>query len=383
MKKVGMMLFSFIITGGLLAQNKNEKVFARIDNLLKNELKKKNIFNAYLSFYSPSNNYEWHCAKGDFKNGASVSLENPFYTASIGKTFTAAAIGMLVDQGKVQFNDPISKHLPTEVIKGLHVFKGSDFTDSIKISHLLQHTSGIPDYFSQKAQDGTPSMYDLMLSEPNRSWTPEELISFSKTHFKPAFEPGIGYNYTDTEYILLGMIIEKISGLELHEFFAKQIFDPLAMNHTFLNLKSEPKQSTDQMSELYMGNLEIGAYLSLSADWAGGGIVSSGKDLINFQVALFGGELVSKDILNEMQLWTKESKGMYYGYGLRKIHLKELSPILPNWEVIGHSGSNGTSMYYCPDLDIYFTSTLNQLESNKEAVMLMIKILMQCQKLKS
>ena len=71
---------------------------------------------------------------------------------------------------------------------------------------------------------------------------------------------------------------------------------------------------------------------------------------------------------------------MSYGYGLRKISFKQLFPILPDWEVIGHSGMNGTSMYYCPDLDMYLVSTLNQLETSKDAVMLMVKVLMECKK---
>lgn len=82
-----------------------------------------------------------------------------------------------------------------------------------------------------------------------------------------------------------------------------------------------------------------------------------------------------------MQTWTNETKGMEYGYGLRKIDFKELSPVLPKWTVIGHSGLNGTSMYYCPDLDMYLVGTLNQLSASKDAVMLMVKVLMLCKKL--
>ncbi|UTW64738.1 beta-lactamase family protein [bacterium SCSIO 12741] len=365
----------------LMGQSNQDKVLQRIDRLLERELKKKDVHNVYLSLYSPSKDFEWHSAKGTFKDGSEVTLKNPFYTASIGKTFTATAIGLLVDQGKIRFEDPISKYLTRETTDGLHVWNGVDYSDSIQVSHLLQHTSGLPDYFDTQTLDGTPSLFELLVTDPNRFWTPEELISFSKAHFKPSFSPGRGYRYTDTEYVLLGMIIEKVSGMALHDFLATHIFDPLTMNQTYLNQRSQPSSSVQTMAEMYLGSQEISTFKSLSADWAGGAIVSTGKDLITFQKALMKGELVSEQTLALMQQWTPETKGMTYGFGLRKIEFKELAPILPRWHVVGHSGLNGTSMYYCPELDMYLVSTLNQLETSKEAVMLMVKVLMQCEKI--
>jgi len=383
MNKIGLLLMGIILTTSLCAQNNHDKVIKSLEQLIREELKKEEIHNVFMSVYSPSNNFEWHMAKGTFKDGREVTVKNPFYTASIGKTFTATAIGMLVDKGMIRFDDPISEYLPKEIMNGLHLHNGIDYGDSISVSHLLQHTSGLPDYFSPETLDGSPNIFDLILSEPDRFWEPEDLISFSKAHFKPSFAPGTGYYYTDTEYVLLGMIIEEISGVVLHDFLEMHIFKPLEMNHTYLNQRSEAGQPTKAMAEMYAGQYEISAIKSLSADWAGGAIVSTGKNLIRFQEALRNGALVSEETLQKMQQWTDETVGMSYGYGLRKIAFKELSPDLPHWEAIGHSGSNGTSMYYCSDLDIYLAGTLNQLEASKEAVMLMAKILMKCEELKN
>ena len=132
------------------------------------------------------------------------------------------------------------------------------------------------------------------------------------------------------------------------------------------------------MAEMYASAYEVSSFRSLSADWAGGAIVSTGEDLIIFLQALLNGELISEVTLKMMQQWTPETQGMSYGCGLRKIAFQQLSSELPQWEVIGHSGANGTSMYYCPDLDIYLAGTLNQLEASKQAVVLMTKVLMQC-----
>lgn len=381
MKKLFLLIAGIANVCTITAQENHDKVVKGMNQLLSNELKKENVHNVFMSVYAPSRDFEWHVAKGSFKNGSGVTTENPFYTASIGKTFTATAIGLLVDRGRIRFDDPISKYLLDSVMNGLHVMNGIDYSDSIRVSHLLQHTSGLPDYFSSETQDGSAAMFDLIISQPDRFWEPEELIAFSTAHFVPFFAPGTGYYYTDTEYVLLGMIIERVSGMQFHEFLSSNIFVPLNMSQTYVNLRSVAGQAKAEMAEMYAGEYEVSSFRSLSADWAGGAVVSIGKDLITFQKALMNGELLSQATWEEMQQWTDETKGMTYGYGLRKIAFKELSSILPEWEVIGHSGANGTSMYYCPDLDIYLAGTLNQLEASKEAVILMVKILMQCKEL--
>ncbi|GAB4246312.1 MAG: serine hydrolase domain-containing protein [Ekhidna sp.] len=382
MKKTSLfVLLGLGLVGSALAQDQRDSVIYAIDQLLEEELKKENVKNVFLSLYSPSRNFEWSTAKGFFKDGGQVTTSNPYYTASVGKTFTAAAIGILVDQGKIQFNDPISKYLSADIMDGLHLLNDTDYGDSITVAHLLQHTSGLPDYFGDKTLDGSPTMFDLIMMEPHRFWEPEELIAFSKAHFKPSFEPGAGYAYTDTEYVLLGMLIEEVSGMEFHDFLTNNIFAPLKMNHTYLNQRSEAIQPTATLAEMYASEYEISTFRSLSADWAGGAVVSTGSDLITFQEALMNGKLVSPQTLNNMQQWTEESKGMTYGFGLRKISMNELDPTLPNWKLIGHSGLNGTFMYYCPDLDIYLAGTLNQLEASRDAVILMVKVLMECARL--
>ncbi|MEQ8909632.1 MAG: serine hydrolase domain-containing protein [Vicingaceae bacterium] len=380
MKSAIYLLFTLFLSSLIMAQSKQEKVIRKLDKLIEKQLKQKEIHNVYLSVYSSSKNFEWQAAKGTFKDGREVSLKHPFYTASVGKTFTATAIGILVDQGKLSFEDPIANYLSEEIMQGLHTLNGADYGDSIRIAHLLQHTSGLADYFGEP-KDNTPSMLEQISTDTNHFWQAMELITFYKAHFKPLFAPGDSYFYTDTEYILLGLIVEEVSGIPFHDFLSKHIFEPLEMKHTYLNQRSKPMQSSAAMAEMYNGEQELSRFKSLSADWAGGAIVSTGKELINFHQALLIGNLVSEQTLKQMQDWLSESKGMDYGYGLRKIDFKELAPILPNWEVIGHSGLNGTFMYYCPELDVYLSGTLNQLQASKESVVFMVKVLMTLKKL--
>ncbi len=380
MKNYSLLALFTLVCAVLIAQNNQDKVINRIDRLLYKELKKDQINNIFLSVYSPSKNFEWNAAKGKFKDGRDVSIQHPFYTASVGKTFTASAIGILVDEGKVKFEDKIIKYLPKNIMHGLHVFDGVDYSDSINISHLLSHTSGLADYFGKPLNNST-SLLDSITVETGRLWKPVELINYYKTHFKPLFPPGGGYYYTDTEYILLGLIIEEVSGKSFHEFITDHILTPLELNHTYLNLRSTAAQPTFSMAEIYSGEREISAYRSLSADWAGGAIVSTGKDLIHFQQALREGKLVSTETFKAMQNWVPEEKGMVYGYGLRKISFRKLFFTLPKWTVIGHSGLNGTFMYYSPELDVYLAGTLNQLEASKASVLFMVKVLLELNKL--
>ena len=378
MKKLSFLFTSIVITTSLFAQANQEYVIEKINQLIEKELEKENIHNVFLSLYSPSRDFEWSSARGSFRGGSKVTTDNPYYTASVGKTFTAAAIGLLVDQGKIQFNDPISAYLSDEIMDGLHILNGLDYGDSIKVSHLLQHTSGLPDYFGSETLDGSPSIFDLIMTKPDQFWEPNELISFSKVHFKPSFAPGASYYYTDTEYVLLGMIIEEVSEMSLHEFFSRNIFIPLEMKNTYLNQRSKASQPTSDIAEMYASEYEISTFRSLSADWAGGAIVSTGSDLVKFQSALMNGELVSNTTLANMQQWIEETHGMDYGFGLRKVSINKLDPTLPDWKLIGHSGLNGTSMYYCPELDIYLAGTLNQLEASRDAVILIIGVLIEC-----
>jgi len=352
-----------------------ESLETKLNQLVNSEFEKENIHNVFLKLHAPSKEIDFEFVAGSFKNGDTITNATPFYLASIGKTFTATAIGMLKDQGKLQFSDKISMYLSDEILDKLHVLDGVEYSNTITIAQLLQHTSGLPDYFEDRTLDDSPNMINQLFVEPTRHWQPRELIQFSKEKMKPLFAPGKGYHYTDTEYVLLGLVIEKISGLALHDFFKQHIFQPLQMQHAYMNLRSTPISKTPKMAEMYVGLYEIADFQSLSADWAGGGIVATTDELIRFQKALLSGKLVKKETLKTMQQWIPETVGMYYGFGLRKVVLNELSPEFPKVTLIGHSGSTASFLYYCPELDVHITGTLNQVEANRNALILLANIL--------
>jgi len=266
----------------------------KIGKLFQKEMNSKNVKDAQFRIYSESLKIDWYFSENE--NGEEINPQRPFYTASIGKMFTATSIAILKDEGKLSFNDPIEKFLEEDIMDSLLIFEGKDYSSDIKISHLLQHTSGLPDYFEDETKDGKPGLLESLIVNPEKKWEVKEIIDFTKTHFNARFAPGTGYHYTDTEYILLGLIIENISEIPLHEFFEKNIFAPLKMNHTYFNLKSEPISKTDKMLPFYADEIEVSSFQSLSLDWAGGGIVSTTEDLIQFEEALLNGELVENSL---------------------------------------------------------------------------------------
>ena len=373
--------FTFVLLMLVLSMQAQDfsKAKKNTQNLFYKELKKSDVHSAFLAVYSPSNDINWNFSGGEFQNGEKTTKANPFYTASIGKTFTATAIAVLYEQGKLSFLDKIYNHLPDSLISGLHVLDGIEYSSEITIAQLLQHTSGLPDYFEGETIDSSSNAMTLLVTETEKFWTPIEIVNLAKYKMKPNFPPGTSYHYTDTEYILLGLIIERISGLSLSDFLKKNIFEPLEMNHTYMHLRSNPISKTEKMAELYAEEFEAWKATSLSLDWAGGGLVSTAMDLNKFQQALNTHKIINEKTLVQMKLWTPESKGMYYGYGLRKISFKELFPTLPDLYMIGHTGSTSSFMFYCPELDVYLSGTLNQLSQIKQSVKIPLKVLLYIQ----
>jgi len=346
-----------------------------IKKLFTAELEKEAIKSAFLQVYSKSKGIDVRLAESTVNSEHSITIKNSFYTASITKMLTATAMGILKDQKKLNFEDNISKYLSTSLIEKLHVLDGKEYSKDITIAHLLQHTSGLPDYFTDKTVDGSPNIINQLLMDTDKSWSPQEMIRFSKEKMKPHFVPGDGYQYSDTEYVLLALLIEEVSGISLDEFFKQYIFQSLGMRSSYINLKSSPLKSERPMANFYAGDTELSSFKSLSADWGGGGLVSTTQDLITFLEAYNTNKLVKKNTRQAMQQWVDETVGMKYGFGIRKVSFKTLFDDETNLEVIGHTGSTASFLWYCPQLDTYITGTLNQLGASKSTLNLVYNLL--------
>jgi len=176
----------------------------------------------------------------------------------------------------------MSTYLPEKLIQGIHVYKGKDYSHEITIKQLLSHTSGIADYYSEKPKGGK-SLFDLFLEEPERSWTVDETIERARKDLKPNFSPGTDASYSDTNFQLLGKIIEGITGKPLHTVYEDSFFRPIGLNHTWLVGRSEPRlRPSAAPADVFDKDMNITRTRANGAYWADGGIVSTAEEMIIF-----------------------------------------------------------------------------------------------------
>jgi len=274
--------------------------------------------------------------------------ESAFQIASIGKVFTATLICMLGERGKISLDDPIVNYLPDASLKGLFVFEGKDYAKQVTIRQLLTHTSGASDYAEDPVISGPP-FFDLLLQAPDKFWTPEMLLSFSRKNQHPVGKPGDLFHYSDTGYILLGRIIENVTAKAFQENLHEEFFNPLGMNDSYLMFRSEPaNQPKKPIQKIWLGDREISKFTSLSSDWAGGGIVSTPADLLKFHRALQEGKLISPALLGQMETYDNLFlPGIKYGMGMMQINFSDFDPMLSSLPpVTGHLGIWATHMLY-------------------------------------
>jgi D-alanyl-D-alanine carboxypeptidase len=221
--------------------------------------------------------------------------ESVYELASVSKQFTATAIMLLVEDGKLGLDDPITDRLPNL----------PEAWGGITLRNLLNHTSGIRDFYGTKR-----------LSLRN-DYANDELVKFV-SDLPLEFPPGEKWAYSNTNYLLVGMIIEKAGGKPLAEFLAERIFRPLGMTATRINdtLAVIPYRATGYVR--HGSNLRIRDFISPTLRATGaGGIVSSVLDLAKWDAALNSDKLLKRSVLRQM--WTpaklKNGQATWYGFG--------------------------------------------------------------------
>ncbi len=281
--------------------------------------------------------------------GGSVSADTPFHIASVGKLFTATLIGMLADEGALSFDDSIARFLDPEDLDGLFVYRGVDHRGEVTVGQLLAHTSGVADYFGDKNRVGVTGA-DLALSEPDRFWTPNDLLDYTRAELVPVAAPGERFHYSDTGFVLLGLLVESVSGRQFHEVLHERIFDPLGMNDSYLLYRSEPVKPRRELAPIRFGGVEVSTFRSLSIDWAGGGIVSTLEDLLRFSQALHEGKLLSPETLAALSVMRNEFRtGIYYGMGMMEYRFEKFFFLLRGMPRLrGHVGILSTHLLFDP-----------------------------------
>lgn len=254
--------------------------------------------------------YESATGFADLVNEIPNSLDTKFASASGGKVFVAVGILQLIERGRIKFDDTLGKLLDID----LH-----NIDASVTVEQLLTHTSGVPDYFDETTMD---NYEELWADYPNYKIRRNSDLLPLFINKPMMYSKGEKFQYNNTGYVLLAMIIEKTTGMWFDEYLKTNIFDVCGMQSTgYYELDRLPAKCANN----YIYCAETNAYrtniysVDVKGTGAGGAFISV-KDIVNFWNGLLGGKLISKDLVSKM-LSKQSGEGIdaeegYYGYGV-------------------------------------------------------------------
>ena len=255
----------------------------------------------------------------DTATGAPAEPYDSFRIGSVTKTFVATVVLQLVSEGRLSLDDTVARRLPG-VVSG----NGNDGS-KITIRELLQHTSGLYDYTDDFPElDSTADF----LADRYTTYTPEQLVAIAMRH-APYFAPGAGWEYSNTDYVLLGMIIDRVTGHSWQDEVDTRVIEPLGLRHTVAptNSPTLPGPHLDSYSDFGAGPAIDVTDLNPSAADAAGAMISTTADLTTFYTALIRGRLLPPAQLAEMETTVPAPglavifPGIRYGLGLAWIPL--------------------------------------------------------------
>ena len=287
-------------------------------------------------------------------NYSSTSLDQIFHSASVGKLMTATLIFIIIEQAKLSLGTKINDILADDILEKLFVFRKIDYKKEVTIRHLLNHTSGVNDYFEGRTVDKV-KFIDEVISNKNKLYTPLDLVNFTRVHQNCNSKPGEKFLYSDTGYVLLGLIIEKITRMSFSNALDTYIFKPLNMKNTGLCFYSK-NFDANKLAPIYLNNKEISKYKSLSCDFSGGGLFTTAADLSIFINSFMGHKLIKEDTIKLMEDFKYPfHSAMFYGLGLMQLRFEKFFFLLKNMPRLqGHLGVLGVHAWYNKDSkDVY------------------------------
>ncbi|OUD29144.1 serine hydrolase [Flavobacterium sp. FPG59] len=336
MKSTYLLLIAFIIIGNPLNSVYSQNLEAKIDSLLLKVFTDKNgPGGEFLVAKAGKPIYQKSFGKANLELDVNLTSDNVFQIGSMTKQFTAISILILEEKGKLSVNDLVSKYLPDYPLG-----------DKITIHHLLTHTSGIKDFTKMK------SLRDISQKE----MTSKMMVDFFKN--EPAdFAPGEKFDYNNSGYVLLGYIIELVSGEKYEEFINKNIFDKVGMNNS--QYASDRKiilkraYGYQKKEYGYVNKTQI----SFSIPFSSGSLMSTTGDMLKWQNALNLNLLLNTETLKKAFTKYKLNNGeeFTYGYGWHLINVNGTQLRRHGGSIFGFKSMG----VYIPSEDIYVIGLTN------------------------
>jgi D-alanyl-D-alanine carboxypeptidase len=331
---------------------------------------------AIMAVENGDGSFRWSGAAGKAVGEDPLSPDTPFFIASIDKLYNAVIVLRLVEQGKLSLDDPITKVLPPTLTRRLHVLNGDDHSSKITIRHLLSHTSGLAEWLEDAPKNGQ-SLFEEVLDKGDRAMTFEEIVELARG-LKPHFAPQdlstrrVKVRYSDTNFILIIALIETIYGQPLHQVHQDLFYKPLGLHHTFFPGLSEPLARTQPPVPLRADGQVIEIPRLMASIRC---IYSTAGDMIAFLRSLTRGEIFQNpETFTQMYArWNRfgfptdraalrsPNWPIEYGLGLKRFQLPRVFTSLRRLPaVIGHTGATGCWLFWSPEMDLYFSGSVDE-----------------------
>lgn len=329
---------------------------------------------AIIAVDAPKQSLHWIGAVGQTMAAESVTSTTPYFIASIDKLYNATISMMLAERGDLDLDQSICNYLPESLTRGLHQYGGRDLTAEITVRHLLTHTSGLPDWFEDYPKGGS-NLSGIVFEEGDRTLTVEELIRHVRDHLRPHFPPQDlarrgRIRYSDTNFILVAAIIEFVTGLPLHEAHTRMLYKPFNLCQTYFLDQSQSLVPTSSPMILRANGVPLHIPLLIQSVK---GIYSTAADQMKFIRLLMKGEPFDRPetLPAMMSNWRRfgfptdraalrsPNWPIEYAIGMMRFHVPRLfTPFTPIPALYGHTGSTGCWLFYCPDLDIAMSGSV-------------------------
>ena len=244
--------------------------------------------------------------QADIENGIPATPDHNFIIASNTKQFACLAVLMLRDRGLLALDETIERFFPNF----------PDYRKKVTVRMLMEHTSGIPDYFDER--------FESRLPETATADT-EAMLRFSKSLGGTDFEPGSAFSYSNTGYVMLGDIVRQLSGVSFGKFLETEVFAPLGMDRSFAPDymdQKDPYQTEGYQNDKEKGGFKRVAYDMLEVGYADGNISSNTDDMLKWHAFLYGddagygAEVIDKSHLKELYTPGRLADGTPLNYGL-------------------------------------------------------------------
>lgn len=334
-----------------------------LDAIVQKATNRKHIHGAVIQVESCDRSIRFTSASGN------ILSTSQYYLASINKLIISFITLRLYQDQKLSLSDKVSTFLTEEMMNGLVVYKGVDYASELTICHLISHTSGIPDYLTDKRTDGKKNMA-LILSGENQSWPLDRVLSEVK-QMKSRFRPGSKgkAHYSEANFRLLGKILEIVTQKKIGELITS-VFEELGMKDSVV-LPS--KLATNLVPVYFKENiLQIDAYW----DSTNHDVASTVDDQMKFIRAFFDGNYLTKETLSYIQQWNTIFFPFSYGIGIQRFYMPRIfSPFKAIPIMIGHCGSVSSVAFYVPEKQVFITGTLNQTSKLNVVFQTLVKIL--------